>query len=63
MGPMDKLEKAYKYRWLLYLHYIEIPICRALHSTGLVHSDMVEFLVERWETINRKETLKIIQEK
>jgi hypothetical protein len=60
---LSKLIRLYRYRWLLYLHYIEIPICRTLHLTGLVHSDMVAFLVDRWETINRKETLRIIQEK
>ncbi len=57
------LSRIYKYRWLCYLHFVEIPICRALHATGLVHRDMVAFLLDRWDTINRKESLSIIHEK
>jgi hypothetical protein len=48
---------------LIYLHFIEIPVCRALHYMRLLSSDQVEALVERWTELNRKETLKIIQDK
>jgi hypothetical protein len=57
------LRRTWKYRQLVYLHYIEIPACRAFHAMGLVSADQVAGLVERWEELNRKATLAIIQEK
>lgn len=59
----NKIKKHYKHRMLIYLHFIEIPACRALHYMRLVSSDQVQALIERWTEINRKETLKIIQDK
>jgi hypothetical protein len=59
----DRIKKHYQYRMLIYLHFIEIPICRVLHYMRLLSSDQVEALVERWTELNRKETLKIIQDK
>lgn len=57
------LVKIWKYRRLAFLHYVQIPACRALHAMGLVTSDQVDGLVAQWEQINREATLLIIQDK